>query len=85
MPKEKIRKMTGLFAAVFAHTGHISKEDAREISGLDDSAFEEVYQKASTIADEVMKSKGKKMDVFLAHYGKEVDLWLKHFEDPGYF
>jgi hypothetical protein len=85
MPKEKIRKMTGLFAAVFAHTGHISKEDAREISGLDDSAFEEVYQKASTIADEVMKSKGKKMDVFLAHYGKEVDVWLKQFEDPGYF
>jgi hypothetical protein len=85
MPKEEIRKMTGLFAAVFAHTGHISKEDAREISGLDAGAFEEVYQKASTIADEVMKSKGKKMGAFLTHYGKEVDEWLKHFEDPGYF
>ncbi len=50
MPKEKIRKMTGIFASVFAHTGHISKDDAKEISGLDDHAFEEAYSKASNIA-----------------------------------
>ncbi len=50
MPKEKIRKMTGIFASVFAHTGHISKDDAKEISGLDDNAFEEAYSKASNIA-----------------------------------
>jgi hypothetical protein len=85
MPKEKIKKMTGVFAAVFAHTGHISKEDAKEISGLDDSAFEEVYQKASTIADKVMKAEGKKMDVFLEHYAKVIDEWMKGFDDPGYF
>ena len=42
MPKEKIRKMTGVFAAVFAHTGHISRDEAKEVSGLDDSAFEDV-------------------------------------------
>jgi hypothetical protein len=47
MPKKYIREMTGIFAAVFAHTGHISKEDAKEISGLDDASFEEAYQKAS--------------------------------------
>ncbi len=46
----KIRKMTGIFASVFAHTGHISKDDAKEISGLDDHAFEEAYSKASNIA-----------------------------------
>ena len=42
--------MTGIFASVFAHTGHISKDDAKEISGLDDHAFEEAYSKASNIA-----------------------------------
>lgn len=77
MPKENIKKMTGVFAAVFAHTGHISKEEAKEISGLDDSAFEEAYRKASGIAARVMKAGGNKMDVFLDHYGKEVEKWMK--------
>ncbi len=36
--------MTGVFASVFSHAGHISKEEAKEISGLDDSSFEEVYE-----------------------------------------
>ena len=85
MKKENIKKMTGLFAAVFAHTGHISKEDAKEISGLDDGTFEQVYQKASTIADKVTKTEGKKMDAFLDRYAKEIEEWMKHFEDPGFF
>jgi len=84
MAKEEIRKMTGVLAAVFAHTGHISKEDAKEISGLDDSTFEEAYQKASTIADKVMKAPGNKMDAFLTHYAKVIDELTKSF-DPGYF
>ena len=85
MPKEKIRKMAGVFTAVFAHTGHISKEEAKEISGLDDSSFEEVYRKASSIADKVMKAEGKKMDALLTHFGKEIDAWTKHSGDSGFF
>jgi hypothetical protein len=85
MPKEEIRKMTGVFAAVFAHTGHISKEEAKQISGLDDSVFEEVYQKASNIADKVMKAESKKMDAFLTHFAKEIEAWMKHFDDLGFF
>ena len=81
MPKEKIRKMTGLFAAVFSHTGHISKEDAKEISGLDDHAFEEAYVKASNIADKFMDAEGKKMDKFMEHFGKEIEEYLKGFSD----
>lgn len=77
MPKEKIRKMSGVFAAIFAHTGHISKEEAREISGLDDRGFEEAYGKASLIAARIMKSEGSKMNAFLDHYGKEVEKWMK--------
>ena len=36
MAKEKVRQMAALFASVFANTGHITREDAKEISGLDD-------------------------------------------------
>ena len=50
MAKEKVKHMTGVFASVLAHAGHISKEEAKEISGLDETSFEKVYGKASNIA-----------------------------------
>lgn len=75
MAKEKVRQMAGLFASIFAHTGHISKEDAKEISGLDDLGFEQVYSKASRIAKELDKAEGKKMSALLDHFGKEIDNW----------
>lgn len=76
MPKEKIRKMTGIFASVFAHTGYISKDDAKEISGLDDRAFEEAYSKASNIADKVLDAEGKKMDKFMEHFAEEIEEYM---------
>lgn len=79
MAKEKVKRMAGVFASVFAHKGHISKEDAKEISGLDDSAFEEVYAKASNVADRLDESGGKKMDKFLEHFGKEIEEWMDEF------
>jgi hypothetical protein len=72
--------MTGVFASVFAHAGHISKEEAQEISGLKDDEFNTVYGKASNIADKVMKAEGGKMDKFIEHYAKEIDEYLSHFE-----
>ena len=79
MAKEKIKHMTGVFASVFAHAGHISKEDAKEISGLDDEGFEKAYGKASNIAEKLMKAEGNKMDKFLEHFGEEIDEWTKEF------
>lgn len=79
MPKEKIRKMTGIFASVFAHTGHISKDDAKEISGLDGHAFEEAYSKASNISDKFMDAEGKKMDKFMEHFAEEIEEYMEHF------
>jgi hypothetical protein len=79
MSKEKVRKMTGILASVFAHTGHISKADAKEISGLDGQDFEEVYSKANNIADKFMDAEGKKMDKFMEHFGKEIEEYLKGF------
>ena len=79
MAKEKVKKMTGVFASVFSHAGHISKEDAKEISGLDDSTFEEVYAKASNVAEKLMKAEGDKAGKFLDHFAEEIDEWMKEF------
>lgn len=81
MSKEKVKHLTGVFAAVFAHTGHITKDDAKEISGLDDHAFEEAYGKASNIADKFLDAEGKKMDTFMEHFGREIEEHLKGFND----
>jgi len=77
MAKEPIRKMSGVLASVFAHTGKISKEEAKEISGLDESAFEEVFEKASRIADKFLEEEGKKLDKFSEHFGKEIAEYMR--------
>ena len=79
MAKEKVKHLSAVFASVFAHAGHISKEDAKEISGLDDHAFEHAYDKASNIAENVMQHEGEKMDKFLEHFAKEIDKHMEHF------
>lgn len=76
MRKDKVKKMSGVLASVFAHSGHISKEDAKEISGLDDSAFEEVFEKASRIADRFIEKESVKMDHFAEHFGKEIEEYV---------
>ncbi len=79
MAKEKIKHLSGVFASVFAHHGHITKEEAKEISGLDDHEFEKAYDKAATIAENVMQHEGEKMDKFLEHFAKEIEKYTEHF------
>ena len=79
MAKEKVKHLSGVFASVFAHAGHISKEDAKEISGLDDHAFEHAYDKAANIAESVVQYEGDKMDKFLEHMAKAIDEHMEHF------
>ena len=40
MAKKKVKHLSGVFASVFAHAGHITKEEAKKISGLADHEFE---------------------------------------------
>jgi hypothetical protein len=40
MAKEKVKHLSGVFTSVFAHAGHITKEEAKEISGLADHEFD---------------------------------------------
>jgi hypothetical protein len=79
MAKEKVQQMSAVFVSVFAHAGHITKQEAKEMSGLDDAAFDKAYQKAGEIADRVMKAEGNKMDKFLQHFGEEIDRFTKSF------
>ena len=79
MTKEKVKHLSGVFSAVFAHAGHITKEEGKEISGLADHEFEKAYDKASNIAEKVMQHEGEKMDKFLEHFAREIDQYMEHF------
>ena len=79
MSKEKVKHLSSVFASVFAHAGHISKKEAKEISGLEDHEFEKAYEKASSIAENVMQHEGEKMDKFLEHFAKEIEAYMEHF------
>jgi hypothetical protein len=79
MAKEKVKHLSGVFASVFAHTGHITKEEAKEISGLADHQFEKAYDSASNIAGKVVQHEGEKMDKFLEHFAKEIEKYTEHF------
>jgi orotate phosphoribosyltransferase-like protein len=79
MAKEKVKHLTGVFASMFAHAGHITKEEAKEISGMTDHEFEKAYDKASFIADKVVKSGDSKMDKFMDHLAKEVEKDIAKF------
>jgi len=76
MSKHHVRKMSAVLASVFAHTGHITKDEAKEISGLEDSAFEEAFEKAGRVADKFIEAKSAKMDRFAEHFGKEIEEYV---------
>ena len=79
MAKEKVKHLSGMFVSVFAHAGHITKEEAKEISGLADHEFEKAYDKASNIAEKAMQHEGDKMDKFLEHFAKEIEEYMAHY------
>jgi hypothetical protein len=79
MNKDKVKHLTGVFASMFAHSGHITKEEAKEISGMSDHEFEKAYNKASAIADKVLKSGDGKMGKFMDHLAKEVEKDIEGF------
>jgi uncharacterized FlaG/YvyC family protein len=79
MAKEKVEHLSGVFASVFAHAGHITKEEAKEISGLANHEFEKAHDKASKIAENVMRHEGEKIDKFLEYFAKEIELHMEHY------
>ena len=81
MAKEKVKHLTGVFASLFAHAGHISKEEAKEISGMPDDEFEKAYEKASEIADKALESGDRKMKKFMDHLAEEVEKDISGFSE----
>ena len=79
MAKEKVKHLNGVLASFFAHAGHISKEDAKEISGLDEHEFQKAYDKAARISEKVMTAEGEKLDKFLEHFAKEIEEIMDNF------
>jgi len=79
MAKEKVKHLSGVLASIFAHAGHISKEEAKEISGLDEHEFEKAYNKAARISEKVMAAEGEKMDHFLEHFREEIEEIMDNF------
>ncbi len=68
MVKEKVKYLSAVFISIFAHAGHITKEDANEISGLDNHEFEKAYDAASNITEKTKQAKGQKRDRFMEHF-----------------
>ena len=79
MAKEKVRRINGIIASVFSHTGYITKEDAREISGMDDSEFDKVYAKAAEISQKIIKAGGNKVDAFIEHIAREIGAYTDDY------
>ena len=79
MAKEKVRQLTGFMASLFSHIGHITKEEAQNISGLGEKEFEQAYEKAAGIGDRVIEKEGKKMDVFMDHLAEEIEEYFRHY------
>ena len=79
MAKEKVKHLTGVFASMFAQGGHITKEEAKEISGMADHDFEKAYEKATAIANKVVESGDSRMGKFLDQLAKEVEKDISGF------
>ena len=79
MAKHKIKHLTGVMASLFSHIGHISKEDAKEISRLEDNEYNKVYEKAAGLSDKILKAEGSKMDAFIEHISKEIDAYFSDY------
>lgn len=83
MAKQEIKKINGVVSAFFAHTGHITKAEAQELSGLDASHFDEVYNKAAKIFDKIDGDKNAKVNKLLDHLASEVDEYMKKISGYG--
>ncbi len=79
MAKESVQKSMGVFAAVFAHTGELTKEEAKKLSGLDDSAFEVAYAKAAQVAKKLQSAESNKVEHFMNHLGEEINEYMNKF------
>ena len=84
MPKkEHVKKVNAVICAYFAHTGYLTKEEAKELCGLDESHFEEAYAKAGNIFSKIGTEPDKGVSKLFEHLSQEVDEYMKHISGYG--
>ncbi|KHK02775.1 hypothetical protein [Desulfovibrio sp. TomC] len=84
MPKkEHVKKVNAVICAYFAHTGYLTREEAKELCGLEDSGFEEAYKKAGNIFAKVGSEPDKGVSKLFTHLSHEVDEYMKHISGYG--
>ncbi len=84
MPKkEHVKKVNAVICAYFAHTGYLSREEAKELCGLEDTAFEEAYKKAGNIFSKIGSEPDKGVSKLFVHLSQEVDEYMKHISGYG--
>lgn len=81
--QEPVKKVHAVICAYFAHTGYLTKEEARELCGLDESHFEEAYAKAGNIFNKIGAEPDKGVSKLFDHLAKEVDEYMKHISGYG--
>ncbi|MDK2954885.1 MAG: hypothetical protein PWQ57_381 [Desulfovibrionales bacterium] len=81
MAKENVKKINGVIASIFAHTGHLTKDEAKEMSGLDDREFDEVYAKAAKVVKKITSHENveERYDKFAEHLYEEIEVFVKKF------
>ena len=84
MPKkEHVKKVNAVVCAFFAHTGYLTKEEARELCGVSESAFEEAYGKAGKIFSKIGSEPDKGVSKLFDHLGQEVEEYMKKISGYG--
>ncbi len=81
--QEPVKKVNAVICAYFAHTGYLTKEEAKELCGLDESHFEEAYAKAGNIFNKIGSEPDKGMGKLFDHLAKEVDEYMKNISGYG--
>jgi ElaB/YqjD/DUF883 family membrane-anchored ribosome-binding protein len=72
MAKEKVKHLSGVLASVFAQAGHITKEEAKEISGLADHEFEKAYNAAAKITEKTIQTVVKMIRTIHCYIGNSL-------------
>jgi hypothetical protein len=80
---EHVKKVNAVVCAYFAHTGYLTREEAKELCGLDETHFEEAYAKAGNIFSKIGTAPDKGVSKLFEHLSKEVDEYMKHISGYG--
>ena len=80
---EPVKKVNAVICAYFAHTGYLTREEAKELCGLDESHFEEAYAKAGNIFAKIGSEPDKGIAKLFAHLGQEVEEYMKRISGYG--